>query len=103
MSDRDGARRVSLPLSCRFVPRPNPSSDQTLRFVPFRHRGIVTNVVTTNGASRARAFAPGGIGNLGPGIDILGCAVTGPGDSVVATKIPRRGIVIEDPGHPDLP
>ena len=29
-----------------------------------------------------RAFAPGGIGNIGPGLDILGCAVTGPGDTV---------------------
>ena len=31
---------------------------------------------------RVRAFAPGGIGNLGPGLDVLGCAVTGVGDSV---------------------
>ena len=50
-----------------------------------------------------RAFAPGGIGNLGPGIDILGCAVTGPGDVVEATTIDGSGVRIDDPGHKDLP
>lgn len=50
-----------------------------------------------------RAFAPGGIGNLGPGLDILGCAVTGAGDSVQATAVDRRGIQLDEPGHPDLP
>lgn len=50
-----------------------------------------------------RAFAPGGIGNIGPGIDILGCAVTGPGDAVRAEAGPFRGVHIADPGHPDLP
>ena len=51
----------------------------------------------------ARAFAPGGIGNLGPGLDILGCAVTGPGDSVRATRSERPGVFIEETGHADLP
>jgi homoserine kinase len=51
----------------------------------------------------ARAFAPGGIGNLGPGLDILGCAITGPGDIVDAQIIGGPGIRIDDPGHPDLP
>jgi homoserine kinase len=50
-----------------------------------------------------RAFAPGGVGNLGPGIDILGCAVTGPGDAVRARLGAFSGVRIEDPGHPDLP
>jgi homoserine kinase len=50
-----------------------------------------------------RAFAPGGIGNIGPGLDILGCAVTGPGDSVVATVIDEPGVRIDESGHPDLP
>lgn len=50
-----------------------------------------------------RAFAPGGIGNLGPGIDILGCAVTGPGDVVEATTIDGSGVRIDASGHPDLP
>ena len=51
----------------------------------------------------ARAFAPGGIGNLGPGLDILGCAVTGPGDAVRATLIDGSGVRVLDAGHPDLP
>jgi homoserine kinase len=50
-----------------------------------------------------RAFAPGGIGNIGPGLDILGCAVTGPGDAVIATSIDTPGVRIDDPGHPELP
>jgi homoserine kinase len=50
-----------------------------------------------------RAFAPGGIGNLGPGIDILGCAVTGPGDAVRAERGDFQGVRIADAGHPDLP
>jgi homoserine kinase len=50
-----------------------------------------------------RAFAPGGIGNLGPGIDILGCAVTGPGDVVEATAIDGSGVRVDAAGHPDLP
>jgi homoserine kinase len=51
----------------------------------------------------ARAVAPGGIGNIGPGLDILGCAVTGPGDAVVASPADRPGVRIDDPGDPDLP
>jgi homoserine kinase len=49
-----------------------------------------------------RAFAPGGIGNLGPGLDILGCAVTGAGDTVTASLTTRAGVTIDEPGHPDL-
>ena len=51
----------------------------------------------------ARAFAPGGIGNLGPGLDILGCAVTGPGDAVHALRIDGRGVRVLESGHSDLP
>jgi homoserine kinase len=54
-------------------------------------------------ARAVRAFAPGGIGNIGPGLDILGCAVTGPGDEVVATLVDASGVRIDDAGHPDLP
>jgi homoserine kinase len=50
-----------------------------------------------------RAFAPGGIGNIGPGLDILGCAVTGPGDAVTATRIDGSGVRVDETGHPDLP
>jgi homoserine kinase len=49
------------------------------------------------------AFAPGGVGNVGPGLDILGLAVAGLGDEVRAEWIDRPGISILDPGHPDLP
>lgn len=53
--------------------------------------------------TRATVYAPGSIGNLGPGLDILGLAVSGAGDSVTAELAPRPGLVIADPGHPDLP
>lgn len=49
------------------------------------------------------AFSPGSIGNIGPGLDVLGCAVTGAGDRVVARRIAGSTIVLEDAGHPDLP
>ena len=49
------------------------------------------------------AFAPGGIGNIGPGLDILGCAVTGPGDEVEARLTTDAGVRLADPGHPELP
>ncbi len=52
---------------------------------------------------RSRAFAPGGIGNIGPGLDILGCALTGPGDVVEARVDGPPGIWIEEPGHDELP
>jgi hypothetical protein len=47
-------------------------------------------------------YAPASISNLGPGFDILGGAVEGALDSV-AVKITRaRGVVVADPGHPEL-
>ena len=52
---------------------------------------------------KTRVFAPGGIGNVGPGFDILGLAVAGAGDTVTATRTSAEGVVIEDPGHPSLP
>jgi homoserine kinase len=52
---------------------------------------------------RARAFAPASIGNLGPGLDVLGCAVTGAGDSVTAEWCNESGVVLRDAGHPELP
>jgi homoserine kinase len=53
-------------------------------------------------AGPAVAFAPGGIGNLGPGLDILGLAVAGRGDVVRAEWVDRPGIHILASGHPDL-
>ena len=53
--------------------------------------------------AQVRVFAPGSIGNLGPGLDILGLAVTGTGDIVTAERTAESGIVIADPGHSSLP
>jgi homoserine kinase len=49
------------------------------------------------------AFAPGSIGNVGPGLDILGLAVAGEGDAVRAEWLDRPGIRMLDAGHPELP
>lgn len=54
-------------------------------------------------ATPRRASAPGGIGNLGPGLDVLGCAVVGPRDEVTAQWSDVAGITLLDSGHPDLP
>ena len=55
------------------------------------------------GTPRVTVFAPGSVGNVGPGLDILGLALTGPGDEVTAELTGRSGITILDAGHPDLP
>jgi homoserine kinase len=48
--------------------------------------------------------APGGIGNFGPGLDVLGCAVEGLCDRVWAVRDDElAGVRIDRPGHPDLP
>jgi homoserine kinase len=49
------------------------------------------------------AFAPGSVGNIGPGLDILGLAVAGRGDAVTAEHSGTRGVRIAASGHPDLP
>jgi homoserine kinase len=50
-----------------------------------------------------RAYAPGGIGNLGPGLDVLGCALTGAGDEVSVWWSDHPGVIVLDAGHPELP
>ena len=57
----------------------------------------------TRDARPVAAFAPGGVGNIGPGLDILGLALAGRGDTVQAEWSDRPGIQILDPGHRDLP
>lgn len=52
---------------------------------------------------RAFAFAPGSIGNVGPGLDVLGLAVAGAGDTVAITWHDGGGVIVADAGHPDLP
>ena len=49
------------------------------------------------------AFAPGSIGNVGPGLDILGLAVAGEGDAVRAEWLDEPGLRMLDPGHTELP
>lgn len=56
-----------------------------------------------SGIRRATAFAPGSIGNVGPGLDVLGLAVAGAGDTVTAEPIRGSAIVVLDPGHSSLP
>ena len=52
---------------------------------------------------RVVVFAPGGVGNVGPGLDVLGLAVQGAGDSVAAEWLAEPGLRVLDPGHPELP
>jgi homoserine kinase len=52
---------------------------------------------------RVTAFAPGSIGNVGPGLDILGLAVAGAGDEVTAERTGGSAIGVRDAGHRDLP
>lgn len=49
------------------------------------------------------AYAPGSIGNFGPGIDVLGAALTGAGDEVRASFNGTSHITVAETGHPDLP
>ncbi len=52
---------------------------------------------------KTRVFAPGSIGNVGPGFDILGLAIAGAGDTVTAVATLAPGVTIAEPGHPALP
>jgi homoserine kinase len=49
-----------------------------------------------------RAFAPGTVANLGPGLDILALAVAGAGDTVTARRSTSREIRIRSSGHPEI-
>ncbi len=53
--------------------------------------------------AQATAFAPGSVGNVGPGLDILGLAIAGAGDEVAISWCDGTAIVVTDAGHPDLP
>lgn len=69
--------------------------ERTPRYFPDMHTQALPSIV--------RASAPGGIGNLGPGLDILGCAVAGISDAVCARRLREPIVRVDDPGHPDLP
>jgi homoserine kinase len=53
--------------------------------------------------SEVRIFVPGSVGNVGPGLDILGLAIAGAGDTVAASWDDGVGVTVEDAGHQDLP
>lgn len=50
-----------------------------------------------------RAYAPGTVANLGPGLDILGLAVTGAGDTVTAERTADPKLRIRSSGSPEIP
>lgn len=54
-------------------------------------------------ARRVTASAPGGIGNIGPALDVLGCAIVGARDEITVARREQPGIEVADSGHPDLP
>jgi homoserine kinase len=57
----------------------------------------------TDARARVVVSVPGGIGNLGPGLDVLGCAVAGLRDEVTAEWCDSPGVSVLDAGHPELP
>ncbi|HEU5220198.1 MAG TPA: homoserine kinase [Gemmatimonadales bacterium] len=54
-------------------------------------------------SAQVHVFAPGSVGNLGPGLDVLGLAIGGAGDEVIAERHQGTGVLIADPGHASLP
>lgn len=63
---------------------------------------------TTDGAPQARAFAPGSVGNIGVGFDVLGHSVDGPRDIATVRRIDEpvvriRAIRGDVPGADSLP
>ncbi|MDB4915997.1 MAG: hypothetical protein JWM95_3641 [Gemmatimonadetes bacterium] len=59
--------------------------------------------MVTERHARFVASTPGSIGNLGPGLDVVGCAIAGLRDEVVAEWWDAPGVTVLDPGHADLP
>jgi len=47
-------------------------------------------------AASVSVFAPASVGNVGPGFDVLGMAITGPGDTVEAAWAKSPGVHIEE-------
>jgi len=51
-----------------------------------------------------KVFSPATLSNLGPGFDLLGLAINGLGDTIIAEKINSKKIeFISDPNFPELP
>lgn len=53
--------------------------------------------------SSVRAFAPGTVANLGPGLDVLGLALEGVGDEVVVSRSEEPGLTVEVFGSSEIP
>src|SRR5438045_1273164 len=51
---------------------------------------------------RIRVFVPGSIGNVGPGLDVLGLAVRGRGDTLLAERTGGRDVIVREAGHPNI-
>src|SRR5258708_23394278 len=64
---------------------------------------MITSGAERMRGDRFRATTPGGIGNVGPGLDVFGCAIAGARDEVVAEWSDAQGITVLDSGHPELP
>ena len=47
-----------------------------------------------SGAVDVSVFAPATVANLGPGLDVLGLALSSPGDRVTARLVPGRGVTL---------
>src|ERR1700704_4369684 len=64
---------------------------------------MIQSMQPSESAGRMTASAPGGIGNIGPALDVLGCAVVGARDEITVAWRDEPGIEVADAGHPDLP
>lgn len=53
--------------------------------------------------SAVTVYVPGSVGNVGPGLDILGLALAGAGDTVRAEWCDGDGVTVTDAGHAELP
>jgi homoserine kinase len=53
--------------------------------------------------AQVHVFAPGSVGNVGPGLDVLGLAIGSVGDEVIAERSGAAGVIIVESGHPSLP
>lgn len=55
------------------------------------------------GPERITASAPGSIGNIGPALDVLGCAIAGARDEITVAWRDELGVGVADAGHAELP
>lgn len=68
-----------------------------------RDTRVVAASAAVRDVRRVTVSAPGGIGNIGPGLDTLGCAFVGARDAVTAERSGATGVQLLAAGHDDLP